>query len=242
MTQQAITRYSGRRAALDPARTLRACRRISAWCLVAAVGVGSALLVAAAYDPDALDRIQDQAPLQKTPLERARAEAPHDIDVNVAALAARLERAPNDAEGWAMLARSYLMLGDNAAASDASLHVAALRAGDPGQLAREAETRISVAGGVVEPSVRRMIDTTLALDPTNVRARFFRGLAEAQADRPRAALEDWFALEAEAAPDAPWLDGLRATIDRLLEEVAVDPDTVAGLRQAALSRHQGTVR
>jgi cytochrome c-type biogenesis protein CcmH len=223
-------------------RSLRVCRRISAWCLVAAIGIGSALLVAAVYDPDALDRIQDQAPLQRSPLERARAEAPHDLDIGVAALAARLERAPDDVDGWSLLARSYLTMGDNAAASDASLRVAALRARDPGQLAREAETRIAIAGGVVEPDARRLIDATLVLDPSDVRARFFRGLAEAQADRPRQALEMWCALEADAAPDAPWLDGLRANIERLTEEVEVDAATLAALREAATARRQAAVR
>lgn len=242
MVQRSTSRYTGRRAALDRARAVRVGRRISAWCLVVAVMVGSALLVAAAYDPDALDRIQDHAPLQKSPLERARAEAPHDIDIGIAALAARLERAPNDVDGWALLARSYLMVGDNAGAAEASLRVGALRAGDPGQLAREAETRIVTAGGVVEPESRRLIEATLALDPHDIRARFFRGLAEAQADRPQQALETWFALEAEAPAGAPWLDGLRANIERLVEEVAVDPDTVATLRRTAAARHQGTVR
>src|SRR5262249_33516684 len=155
MVQRSTSRYTGRRAALDPTRSLRAGRRISAWCLVVAAAVGSALLVAAAYDPDALERIQDHAPLQKSPLERARAEAPHDLDVGIAALAARLERAPNDVDGWALLARSYLMVGDNAGAADASLRVGALRANDPGQLAREAESRITTAGGVVGPDARR---------------------------------------------------------------------------------------
>jgi cytochrome c-type biogenesis protein CcmH len=238
MSHRSITRYSGRRASLDPMRSLRVCRRISAWCLVAAIGIGSALLVAAVYDPDALDRIQDQAPLQRSPLERARAEAPHDLDIGVAALAARLERAPDDVDGWALLARSYLTMGDNAAASDASLRVAALRARDPGHLAREAETRIAIAGGVVEPDARRLVDATLALDPSDVRARFFRGLAEAQADR----LEMWFALEADAAPDAPWLDGLRANIERLTEEVEVDAATLAALREAATARRQAAGR
>ncbi len=235
MVQQSTPRYTGRRVALDPARLLRAGRRISAWCLVAAVGIGSALVVAAAYDPDALDRVQDHPPLQKSALDLARAEAPHDIDVGIAGLAARLERAPDDVDGWALLARSYLMTGDNAAASEASLRVAALRAKDPGQLAREAEVRIAAAGGVISDDARKLIDATLALDPQDVRARFYRGLAEAQADRPRAALELWCALEAEATPDTPWLDGLRANIDRLVDDVAIDPATLAGLRQAAMA-------
>jgi cytochrome c-type biogenesis protein CcmH/NrfG len=237
MTVPSLTSYSGWRAALDPARCYRACRRISAWSLVAALGVGAAVLVAAAYDPGAFDRIQDHAPLQKSALERARDEAPHDIDQGIAALAARLERAPDDVDGWSLLARSYLMTGDNQKAAEASLHVGALRANDPGQLAREAESRIAEAGGTVEPMARRLIEGTLALDPANVRARFFLGLAQAQDDQSRQALQTWLALEADAPSDAGWLDGLRANIDRLVEEAGIDAPTLSTLRQAAVGAH-----
>jgi cytochrome c-type biogenesis protein CcmH/NrfG len=233
MTVRTSTTYSGWRATLDPARCYRACRRISGWSLVAALGIGAAVLVAAAYDPGSFERIRDHAPLQKSPLEQARAEAPHDLDQGIAALAARLERAPDDVDGWALLARSYLMMGDNQAASEASLHVGALRAHDPGQLAREAETRIAEAGGTVEPMARRLIEGTLALDPTDVRARFFLGLAQAQDDQPRQALQTWLALEAAAPADAAWLDGLRANIDRLAASAEIDAPTMASLRQAA---------
>jgi cytochrome c-type biogenesis protein CcmH len=239
MIARTSTSYSGWRAALDPVRCYRACRRISAWSLVATLGIGAAVLIATVYDPSAFERIQDRAPLQKSSLERARAEAPHDLDQGIAALAARLARAPDDVDGWALLARSYLMMGDNQAASEASLHVGALRAHDPGQLAREAETRIAEAGGTVEPMARRLIEGTLALDPTDVRARFFLGLAQAQDDQPRQALQTWLALEADAPSGAGWLDGLRANIDRLTTDAEIDAPTLATLRQAAAGAHHG---
>jgi cytochrome c-type biogenesis protein CcmH/NrfG len=237
MTVRISTTYSGWRTALDPSRCYRACRRIGGWRLVAALGIGAALLIAAGIDPAVFERIRDHAPLQKSPLEQARTEAPHDLDQGIASLKARLERSPDDVDGWALLARSYLMMGDNQAASEASLHVGALRANDPGQLAREAETRIADAGGTVEPMARRLIEGTLALDPTDVRARFFLGLAQAQADQPRQALQTWLALEADAPADVAWLDGLRANIDRLAADAAIPAPTLATLRQAAAGAH-----
>ncbi len=233
MAGRSATRYSGWRAALDPARTRRASVAVSVWSIAAALGIGCLLVGVVVYDPGAFDRIQDHAPLQPSMLDRARAEAPHDIDGGIAALAARLERAPEDVDGWALLARSYTMIGDQAGAADASLRVAALRARDPGQLARTAELRISEANGIVEPDARRLVEATLAMDPTDPRARFFRGLAQAQADQPRQALATWLRLEADSAPDASWLDGLRAMIDRVVDEAEIDAATLAQLRAAA---------
>jgi cytochrome c-type biogenesis protein CcmH len=80
---------------------------------------------------------------------------------------------------------------------------------------------------------RRLIEGTLALDPTDVRARFFLGLAQAQDDQARQALQTWLALEAAAPADAAWLDGLRANIDRLTASAGIDAPTLAALRQAA---------
>lgn len=216
--------------------------RIVAWSLgagvLAAVGAAGAVL---ALHPAALDRIRDGTPLQPSPLERARAEAPHDIDQGIASLAARLKQEPNDVEGWALLSRSYLMVGNNAAAAEASLHVAALRAQDPGALARQAETHIADAGGIVEPMARRLIDGTLSLDPGNVRARFYLGLAQAQDDQSRQALQTWLALEADAPAGADWLDGLRANIDRLVEAAAIDAPTLAKLRRQAADAHAARI-
>ncbi|MBI3517221.1 MAG: hypothetical protein HY060_24570 [Proteobacteria bacterium] len=229
MIKRSAARYSGWRAALDPARAQRVARHVSGCCLVAALGIALLLVAAAAYDPGAIDRIQDQATAND-------AVAPAR-DPGVAALAARLERAPDDVDGWALLARAYLMLGDQAAAADANLRVAALRAHDPGELARYAEARIAEAGGLVEPAARRLIDTTLALDPTDVRARFLLGLAQAQADQAHQALATWLALDADSPRDAPWLAALHAILDQLIAEAEIDPSTVAAAHRAVAIRH-----
>jgi len=213
-TVRSSGRYTGRRAALDPARAQRVGRRISSFCLLGAAGVGALLVAAAAGDPGALDRLQDQ------PYHAPHADAP--LDPGIAALAARLQRAPDDPDGWALLARAYALQGDDADAAEADLHVAALRAHDPGQLARQAELRIAEAGGVVEPVARRLIEATLALDPSDVRARYLLGLAQAQDGEAQVALATWRALAADAPDDAPWRPALRAAIVSLGEDAASD--------------------
>jgi cytochrome c-type biogenesis protein CcmH len=229
MIMRSAARFSGWRAALDPARAQRVARHVSVCCLVAALGMAAVLVAAALDDPSAIDRIQDQA--------SPGVSAASELDPGTAALAARLERAPGDVDGWSLLARAYVTRGDAAAAADASLRVAALRAGDPDELARHAETRIAEAGGIVDPAARRLIEATLALDPADVRARFLLGLAQGQAGQTREALETWFALDADSPRAAPWLGALHATIDALVAAAEIDPATLAAARGAVAVHH-----
>ena len=52
------------------------------------------------------------------------------IESMVERLASRLERQPDDAEGWARLARSYMVLQQPAKARDAYARAVTLRPGD----------------------------------------------------------------------------------------------------------------
>ncbi len=90
----------------------------------------------------------------------------------------------------------------------------------------EALTRAS--GGVVIEPARRAFEQALARDPRESRARFFLGLAEAQSGKPRAALERWLRLEAEAPAGAAWISVLRREIARVAKEGEID---VAALRR-----------
>ena len=178
-------------------------------------------------------------PAASAELARAEKEAPHDLREAVEALEKRLAASPNDVDGWAMLARSYTMLGEQKKAADASARIAELRARDPGRLARQAEEMIAQAGGMVSPEARRLIAASLALDPKDARARFFTGLARAQEGDGAAALEIWLALAADTPQEAPWREGLEANIARLAEETGTGAEQLAALRRAAETRRGG---
>lgn len=77
------------------------------------------------------------------------------------------------------------------------------------------EALVASANGVVTSEARAAIEDALRLDPTNVRARFFGGLAKEQAGDKAAALADWTALRNDASPSEPWLADLDTRISDL---------------------------
>jgi len=171
-------------------------------------------------------------PQSNVALDRARKEAPHDLNTAVTQLEARLAKDPNDADGWRLLARSYTLLGDTAKAAEAGRHAAALGAtsGEPASQSEAAEELVTAAGGKVTPEARRRFEAALATDPGDPRARFFVGLAQAQDGDGENAMAGWLALEADSPPDAPWRDGLRANIERLATEMGLSADALAQRR------------
>src|SRR5258708_13915502 len=68
---------------------------------------------------------------------------------------------------------------------------------------------VMAAEGLVTPAARDAFAAAVAGDASNVPARFYLALAEAQEGRPREALAVWAKLAEEAPPDAPWLEALR---------------------------------
>jgi cytochrome c-type biogenesis protein CcmH len=90
---------------------------------------------------------------------------------------------------------------------------------------------VAAASGVVTPEAKRLIEAALAADPGDVRARFYDGLARAQAGAGREALGIWLKIEVASGEDAPYYEGLRANIDRLAAELALSADELASLRR-----------
>jgi cytochrome c-type biogenesis protein CcmH len=169
--------------------------------------------------------------LGATALEKAETEAPHDIRGRVLALAERLAGEPDNVEGWALLARSWTQLGENEKAEGASRRVAELRAKQPRALSLQAEDLIVAASGMVTPEARSLIAAALAADPGDVRARFYDGLARAQAGAGRDALDVWLKLEAASTEEAPYHAGLQANIVRLAAELGLGEADLAGFRR-----------
>ncbi len=138
--------------------------------------------------------------------EVAHSQEQVDFRKMVAGLADRLEKQPNDEEGWTMLARSYRALGEWAAASNALSRVIALKgerttAGDWAELS---DLLIAVRQGLVDDQALDAAQRSLKLDPTVAKSRHFVALAAAQRGRYEEAIELWRALLADAPADATW--------------------------------------
>ncbi|MEE9140867.1 MAG: c-type cytochrome biogenesis protein CcmI [Alphaproteobacteria bacterium] len=146
------------------------------------------------------------------------------IDSLVARLAERMEDAPDNLEGWSLLARSYITLGRYDEAARAFAHAASLDPHDAGLAADHGEALVYANGGLVTPAAKQAFEAARDVNAAEPRVRFYLGLAEVQAGRPRAALELWAGLAADAPSDAPWLQELERGIARLKETLGPEAD------------------
>lgn len=154
----------------------------------------------------------------------ARVAAPHasaSLESLVAQVEARLERNPADGRGWEVLAPVLLRLGRNDDAVTAyrnsitHLGETAARRSDLG------EAMTAAAGGVVTSDARQEFERAQALDPANVTARYFLGLAAQQDGNRARASAIWRDLLTSAPGDAPW----RSHVEQALaaNETAIAP-------------------
>ncbi len=134
----------------------------------------------------------------------------------VAGLAERLAEEPEDAEGWARLARSYRVLGEKDKAREALAQLARLRPDDVGALTAYAQSMVQAAdGGALPRSLGAVIDRVLALDPDNRSALWIAGLVAEQAGSAATARRHWRRLRARL----PEGSSERADLDRRLDRL-----------------------
>lgn len=124
------------------------------------------------------------------------------IEAMVDQLARRLKAQPQDAEGWAMLARSYTVLErfDDAAAAYAKAvalapDVAALRAD-------YADVLASLDGGSLEGAAMTQIRAALAADPDDPKSLALAASAASERGDTAAAIEYWQHLYRLLPPDS----------------------------------------
>ncbi len=183
-----------------------------------AIAVGAGVVVAAA----ALYLTIGQPSTPDQPL-RARADAGSAIaggdamhgqmDDLVRQLSAKLEQNPDDATGWALMARSLMRLERTEQALDAYKRAITLTNGTDGALAAEyAEARVIADDGVVDPEAQSIFEHMLRAEPGSPQARYYLALAKTQRGDVPGALRDWRALLADTPAEAPWRETLERQI------------------------------
>lgn len=97
------------------------------------------------------------------------------IEAMTEKLTARLKDQPDDAEGWAMLARSYTVLGRHPEALPAYERAVALRADDAQLLADYADSLAVKNQRVLAGEPMKWVQKALKIDPRNVKALALAG-------------------------------------------------------------------
>ena len=139
----------------------------------------------------------------------------------VAKVEAHLERNPDDARGYEVLAPVYLRLGRFADAVNARRKALALSGENAERQSDLGEALAAAANGIVTADAKSAFERSLALDPDQSRAKFYIGMAaEQDGDRAQAATI-WRDMISKAPPDAPWLPLVREALARVRGEQPV---------------------
>ena len=115
-----------------------------------------------------------------------------NMDEAIAGLAARLEREPDDVNGWRMLGRSYMTMGNYSAAVDAFERVVELETTQNAQgLIDLGEAMLAESGQAMTPRITSLFENALALEPNNPAALFWAGLGAINRGDRELAAERW---------------------------------------------------
>jgi cytochrome c-type biogenesis protein CcmH len=195
--------------------------------LAGLVPVVAVLLYLVIGTPDAL------GPQARAP---AGAEGGHqvtreEVEKMVADLAVRLEREPDNINGWVILARSYYVMNRFDDAAKAYERAVTLVPNDPDLLADYADTLAVTTGGNLSGKPLELAKRALAVDPTHWKALALIGTEAFNRKDYKAAIQYWEKLKAVAPPGAPIAQSIDASIAEARElggmKVAAKPPAPA---------------
>jgi cytochrome c-type biogenesis protein CcmH len=148
----------------------------------------------------------------------ARLRAVHQdtsITSLVSKVEAHLERTPDDARGYEVLAPVYLRLGRFADAVNARRKLLVLNGESAERQSDLGEALTAAANGIVTADAKSAFERSLALDPAQLRAKFYIGMAAEQDGDRAQATAVWREMISRAPADAPWLPVVRDALARV---------------------------
>ena len=162
----------------------------------------------------------------------AQVHSSGSIAAMISQVEAHLERNPNDARGYEVLAPIYLRLGRFDDAVTAFRKVIALEGDNAARESDLGEALTAAANGVVTDDAKAAFEKAAKLDPTDPKAQFYRGMAAEQDGDKEKAVAIWADMLKKAPAGAPWVDNVKAAIVRLggtPPQVAASPSPPAAM-------------
>ncbi len=134
------------------------------------------------------------------------------VEKMVAEFATKMEKDPTNLKGWAMLARSYRILGRNEDAAKAYERAGSFVDSDPQLLADYADVLASNANGNFAGKPLQLINQALKLDPNNLMALWLSGTASYNAGNYKLAVQSWERLAQQLPPDTDDARAIKGSI------------------------------
>jgi cytochrome c-type biogenesis protein CcmH len=191
---------------------------------VAVVAIaGIPLLALAVYLPLGSPRLPDFPLAERV----SAANASQPLENLVAQVESYLEKNPADGRGWTVLAPVLVRLGrfDDAARAYRN---AITYEGETAE--RRADLGSAIAGaanGIVTADAKKEFERAVALDPLDLKARYFLATAAEQDGRTADAAKIWQAMLADAPADAEWRGTVQEALARVGKGAPRLPDQAA---------------
>lgn len=180
--------------------------RRACWAVALALPVAAAAVYWLTGTPQAL------APRGSAGVEAPHALEPSQVQAMVARLAQRLEREPGDAEGWAMLARSYSAMRRYADAAQAYSQAAARGTPDAQLLVDYADALGMAQGRRLAGAPEVLVARALSLDPNHVKALSLAASAAFEQRHYEAAIGHWERVLTRIPADSEMARSTRSSI------------------------------
>ncbi|HVG04682.1 MAG TPA: c-type cytochrome biogenesis protein CcmI, partial [Burkholderiaceae bacterium] len=135
------------------------------------------------------------------------------IDAMIAQVKQRLEKEPDNVEGWTILARTHYMLGNFQDAAVAYAKLSTLIPNDADLLADYADALAMSKGRNFSGKPMELVHLALKIDPTQWKALAMSGSEAFERKDFNAAAEFWQRLHDTAPPESPIRQRIQASID-----------------------------
>ena len=180
--------------------------------------------------------------LPDAPLAERRMDlsSPEGLQAAIAKIEAQLMAAPDDSQGWRLIAPIYMHIGRYDDAANAFRQALRLDGENAGRRADLGEALVAAAGGVVTADARAAFDRALAEAPDLPKARFYLALAVEQDGDAKQAIELYQSLLHDAKPDAPWVRAVKSRLAALKGEppAEVAANSAPGLEGMSADQRQ----
>ena len=145
-------------------------------------------------------------------LSSLRGASSEDYPELIATLSREMRERPGDIQGWTLLGRGYMAVGNPPEATKAfkqAVNLSKERLGEaPTALLSSYGEAVAQASNGVTKEAEDIFRAVLEQDPGDLMARYYVGLAQSTRGDREGALQMWEGVLAEAPPDAEWRGAL----------------------------------